>query len=224
MNLILVARTEEKLRTIATDLYQVYGVRTEVIVVDLSRENAAQDVFSAVEEKALTVDLLVNNAGFLNYAPFEQIPLEQDHAQVMVNVVALVDLTHKFIPGMLAKGEGAVINLSSSGAFQPMPYMAVYGASKAFVLSLSEALWALCPGPTATRSLVNIFDDGSATSPQRVVAVALKALEDGRNYVIPGLKNYWLANSIPRLMPRNITVQILERITRPRRKDLNETR
>ncbi|ARI81073.1 SDR family oxidoreductase [Microcystis sp. LEGE 00066] len=235
MNLILVARTEEKLRTIATDLYQVYGVRTEVIVVDLSRENAAQDVFSAVEEKALTVDLLVNNAGFLNYAPFEQIPLEQDRAQVMVNVVALVDLTHKFIPGMLAKGEGAVINLSSSGAFQPMPYMAVYGASKAFVLSFSEALWAeyrhrglrvlaLCPGPTATRSLVKIFDDGSATSPQRVVAVALKALEDGRNYVIPGLKNYWLANSIPRLMPRNITVQILERITRPRRKDLNETR
>jgi short-subunit dehydrogenase len=130
MNLILVARTEEKLRTIATDLYQVYGVRTEVIVVDLSRENAAQDVFSAVEEKALTVDLLVNNAGFLNYAPFEQILLEQDRAQVMVNVVALVDLTHKFIPGMLAKGEGAVINLSSSGAFQPMPYMAVYGASK----------------------------------------------------------------------------------------------
>ena len=164
-----------------------------------------------------------------------QFPLEQDHAQVMVNVVALVDLTHKFIPGMLAKGEGAVINLSSSGAFQPMPYMAVYGASKAFVLSFSEALWAeyrhrglrvlaLCPGPTATRSLVKIFDDGSATSPQRVVAVALKALEDGRNYVIPGLKNYWLANSIPRLMPRSITVQILERITRPRRGDLNETR
>ncbi|MFM6899374.1 MAG: SDR family NAD(P)-dependent oxidoreductase, partial [Microcystis panniformis] len=108
MNIILVARTEEKLRTIATDLYQVYGVRTEVIVVDLSHENAAQEVFSAVEEMALTVDLLVNNAGFLNYAPFEEIPLEQDQAQVLVNVVALVDLTHKFIPRMLAKGEGAV--------------------------------------------------------------------------------------------------------------------
>lgn len=226
MNVILVARSEEKLRTLATNLHQKYGVRTEVIVADLSRENAALAVFDAVQQMQLTVDMLVNNAGFLNYAPFEQIAPEQDHAQVMVNVTALVDLTHAFVPGMLAQGEGAVINVSSSGAFQPMPYMAVYGASKAFVLSFSEALWveyrnrglrvlALCPGPTATRALVKVFDDGRATPPNRVVAAALKALEAGRSYVIPGLKNYFLANSIPRLLPRSITVQILERITRP---------
>ena len=227
MNVILVARSEEKLRTLATELHQKYGVCTEVIVADLSRENAALAVFDAVQQMQLTVDMLVNNAGFLNYAPFEQIAPGQDHAQVMVNVTALVDLTHAFVPGMLDRGEGAVINLSSSGAFQPMPYMAVYGASKAFVLSFSEALWveyrnrglrvlALCPGPTATGALVKVFDNGRATPPNRVVADALKALEAGRSYVIPGLKNYFLANSLPRLLPRSITAQILERITRPR--------
>ena len=227
MTVILLARSEAKLRDLAEALYQCYGVRTEVIVADLSRENIARKVFEAVEQMRLRVDLLVNNAGFLNYAPFEDIPAEQDHAQMMVNVMALVDLTHQFIPGMLARGEGGVINLSSSGAFQPMPYMAVYGATKAFVLSFSEALWseyrhrglrvlALCPGPTETRALVDVFDDGNATPPQRVVTAALKALEAGKNYVIPGLKNYLLANCVPRLLPRSMTVQILERITRPR--------
>ncbi|GBF80937.1 SDR family NAD(P)-dependent oxidoreductase [Aphanothece sacrum] len=228
MNLILVARSEEKLRMLARDLHELYNVSTEVIVADLSRENVAFDIFKTVEQMQLTVDMLINNAGFLNYDPFEQIGIQQDHNQIMVNVTALVDLTHLFIPGMLAKGDGSIINLSSSGAFQPMPYMAVYGATKAFVLSFSEALWAeyqnrglrvlaLCPGPTSTGALVKIFDDGGATPPLQVVTEALKALEAGRSYVIPGLKNYFLANVIPRLLPRSMMVQLLKRITHPRK-------
>ena len=169
----------------------------------------------------------MNNAGFLNYGPFEHISPQQDHAQVMVNVMALVDLTHAFVPKMLAQGEGGVINVSSSGGFQPMPYIAVYGATKAFVLSFSEALWgeyknrglrvlALCPGPTATGALAKVFDDGKATPPRQVVTTALKALEAKRNYVIPGMNNYFLANIVPRFLPRNMVVQILKQITHPR--------
>jgi uncharacterized protein len=226
MNVILLARSEEKLRTLAADIQERYGIRTEVIVADLSQENITSNIVNAVQQMQLTVDLLVNNAGFLNYGLFEQIKPEEDQAQIMVNVLALVNLTHAFIPPMLAKGQGAIINLSSSGAFQPMPYMAVYGAAKAFVLSFSEALWseyrhrgvrvlALCPGPTATGALVEVFDNGRATPPRKVVLIALKALEANKNYVIPGLNNYFLANIVPRLLPRSTVVQILNRMVRP---------
>jgi short-subunit dehydrogenase len=227
MNLILIARSEDKLQKLARELHQKYEVSTNVIVADLSREHIADEIFQKVQAMEISVDMLINNAGFLNYAPFEKIDPKEDHAQVMVNVMALVDLTHAFVPTMIAKGEGAIINLSSSGAFQPMPFMAVYGACKAFVLSFSEALWseygnrglrvlALCPGPTSTKALVKVFDHGHATTPEQVVKAALKALEAGRCYVIPGLKNYLLANIVPRLMPRSITVKILDRITRPK--------
>jgi hypothetical protein len=227
MNLILLARSEDKLQKLARELHQKYGVNTSVIVADLSREHIADEIFEKVQEMEMSVDMLINNAGFLNYAPFEKIDPQEDHAQVMVNVMALVDLTHAFVPTMIAKGEGAIINLSSSGAFQPMPFMAVYGACKAFVLSFSEALWseygnrglrvlALCPGPTSTKALIKVFDDGHVTTPEQVVKAALKALEARRCYVIPGLKNYLLANLVPRLMPRSITVKILDRITRPK--------
>ncbi len=227
MNAILVARSEVKLRSLATELHDQHDVQTEVVVADLSLEGAALVVFEAVQKLSLAVDLLVNNAGFLNYAPFEKITPQHDHAQVMLNVTALVDLSHAFIPGMLARGHGAVLNVASTGAFHPMPYLAVYSGSKAFVLSFSEALWAeyrhrglrvlaLCPGPTATGALVKQFDDGNASSPGYVITLALKALEANKSYVIPGLKNYLLSHLIPRLLPRGIVAQILAQVTRPR--------
>jgi uncharacterized protein len=227
MNAVLVARSEVKLRSLAAELHDQHHVQTEVVVADLSLEGAALRVFEAVQKLSPAVDLLVNNAGFLNYAPFEKIDPQHDHAQVMVNVTTLVDLTHAFIPGMLARGEGAVLNVASTAAFHPMPYVAVYSGSKAFVLSFSEALWAeyrhrglrvlaLCPGPTATKVLVKQFDDGNTSSPEHVVTVALKALEANKSYVIPGLKNYLLSHLIPRLLPRSIVARILEQVARPR--------
>jgi uncharacterized protein len=226
MNLILVARSEDTLHQIGKELQQAWGIQVAAIPVDLSQEGAALKIYQKVQEQNLPVNLLVNNAGFANYGAFEKIDLEQDRRQVMLNVAALVDLTHAFIPDLLAHGLSGIINLSSSGAFQPMPYMAVYGASKAFVLSFSEALWAeyrqqglrvvaLCPGPTKTSALVDIFDNGKATPPSQVVRAALRALEHQRIYAIPGFKNFFLANTIPRLLPRQMVAQIMERITRP---------
>jgi uncharacterized protein len=227
MNVILVARSNDKLHSLATELSQTHGIRAEVVAADLSQADEVLTVYETVQERQLEVDLLINNAGFANYAPFEAIALERDHAQVMVNVVALVDLTHAFVPEMLARGSGAVLNVASTGAFYPMPYMAVYAATKAFVLSFSEALWAeyrkqglrvlaLCPGPTKTAALLKEFDNGKAASPAYVIKVALKALDAGRSYAVPGLGNSFQTHTLPRLLPRSLMVQVVEKITRPR--------
>ena len=121
MNVILVARSSDRLHSLASNLHQTHGIRAEVVVADLSLDSAALMVYKTVQERQLQVDLLINNAGFLNYAPFEAIALKQDHAQVMVNVTALVDLTHAFVPNILARGSVAVLNVASNGAFYPMP-------------------------------------------------------------------------------------------------------
>jgi hypothetical protein len=227
VNVVLVARSEDKLRLLGTELHQTYGIRAEVISADLSQEGTALTIYETIRHRQIDIDFLINNAGFLNYGAFEEITAAQDHQQIMLNVAALVSLTHIFIPLLLTHNSSAIINVSSSGAFQPMPYMAVYGASKAFVLSFSEALWAeyqsrglrvlaLCPGPTKTPALVDVFDNGKATPPEQVVRTALKALEKRRSYVIPGFSNFLLANVVPRLLPRSIVAKILEGITRPR--------
>jgi uncharacterized protein len=228
MNVILVARSSQQLYSLASDLHQTYGIRAEVVVADLSLDGAAAMVYKTVQERQLQVDLLINNAGFINYAPFESIAPDRDRAQVMVNITAVVDLTHTFIPDMLARGSGAVLNVASNGAFYPMPYMAVYAATKAFVLSFSEALWAeyrmrglrvlaLCPGPTKTNALLKEFDNGKAAAPEYVVKAALKALDEGRSYIVPGLANSFQARILPRLLPRYLMVRVVERITRPKR-------
>lgn len=149
---------------------------------------------------------------------------------MMVDVSAVVDLAHAFLPDMVARGEGAVINVSSRGAFQPGAYFAVYAASKAFVLSFSEALWAeyrkrgidvlaLCPGPVDTNffNVVGRERRGleAKASPERIVAVALKALEQRKSFVIPGWR-MWLSSQImSRLLPRAFVARTLERLTRP---------
>ena len=160
-DLILVARNEAKLRALDAELTEKHGIRARVIVQDLSEENAASKVYDAVETLGLRVDILINNAGFSTQGKLETVDAARDQAQAMLNVVAVVDLTHAFLPAMVARQSGAIINVASTAAFVPLPGQAVYGASKAFVLSFSEALWAenrargvrvlaLCPGATDT--------------------------------------------------------------------------
>ncbi|MBV9690639.1 MAG: SDR family NAD(P)-dependent oxidoreductase [Ktedonobacteraceae bacterium] len=129
MNVVLVARSEEKLRALAAELSGQYCVRAEVMAADLGQEQAVQLIEQEVERRGLTIDLLVNNAGFGTYGLFETLSPEREHQEVMVNIAATVALTHAFVPSMTARGQGAVINLSSVAGFQPLPYMAVYGAS-----------------------------------------------------------------------------------------------
>src|SRR6266516_7963303 len=141
MNLVLVARSADKLRVIAQALSEQHGIRADVVTADLCREGAMQEVYQRTQALGVPVDLLVNNAGFGTYGCFDTLAPEREHEEIMLNVTALVDLTHAFLPAMVERKEGGVINVASIAAFKPLPYQAVYGASKAFVLSFSLALW-----------------------------------------------------------------------------------
>jgi short-subunit dehydrogenase len=132
VSVVLVARSEERLRALATELSERHGIRTEVIPVDLSQEDTIRQIQLEVQQRGLVIDLLVNNAGFATNGYFETLSPERDHDQVMVDVTAVVDLTHAFVPALLERSPGAaIINVASTAGFQPLPYMAVYGASKA---------------------------------------------------------------------------------------------
>ncbi|HEX4205892.1 MAG TPA: SDR family oxidoreductase [Ktedonobacteraceae bacterium] len=230
-HLILVARSEEKLRALASQLADQHAIRAEVIVADLSRVGAARTVFEETQKRGLAVDILINNAGFGTYGQFDTIDAQREQQEILLNVAALVDLTHRFLPVMVARRQGAIINVASLAAFQPTPYMAVYGATKAFVLSFSEALWgeyrtkgirvlALCPGETATeffQVVGNGYDTplGNAETPEKVVQVALRALEQGRPSVISGRQNALSAN-LSRFFPRGQVVRLVAQLTKQR--------
>ncbi|AMV20512.1 SDR family NAD(P)-dependent oxidoreductase [Planctomyces sp. SH-PL14] len=231
MTLILVARNEAALDALAAELKSTCGVPVHVIPADLSREAAAAEVTAAVAERGLAVDLLVNNAGVMTYGAFETIDPARDHAEVMINITALVGLTHAFLPGMLERRFGGVINVASIAGFQPIPYLAVYAATKAFVISFSVALWeecrdrnvcvlGLCPGTTTTE----LFDRGEAKeaavgSPRtvsQVVATALNGLDRKSSLVVDGLKNRLLSHG-PRLIPRWFAARCAGQAVRPKR-------
>jgi short-subunit dehydrogenase len=231
MHLVLVARSKDKLEGLGTELAKTYGVGVQVIAMDLSKPGASRRVFEQTTWNGLTVDLLVNNAGFATHGLFEELPLERQYEEIMLNCTAVVEMTHWFLPGMVSRGSGGVVNVASTAAFQPLPYMAVYGATKAFVLSFSEALWAenrargvrvlaLCPGATDTP----FFDvvaapeasvGGARQDPEDVVARALKALESGRMHLISGTKNYLMAN-VSRFFPRRTVAAMTARVLRPK--------
>jgi uncharacterized protein len=237
MNLILVARSQDKLAALAADLIKAHRVRADVIVADLTQPGAAQGVYDHARALDLRVDLLINNAGFATHGYFERLTLARQHEEIALNVSALVELTHAVLPDMLARQEGGIINVASTAAFQPIPYMAIYGASKAFVLSFSEALWAenrgrgvtitaLCPGATETGFFDVVAAEeaslGRRASPADVAALGLHALERRQPSAIHGLNNYLLSN-LSRVVPRSITARIGEGITRPRAKQAAST-
>jgi uncharacterized protein len=228
-HVVLVARSEDKLHALATSLTTQYPIRADVLAVDLSRPEAGQQLLAATQERDLSIDMLINNAGFATYGAFDSLDAEREQQEVLLNVVAVVSLTHGFLPAMLARRCGFIINVASTAAFQPIPYMAVYGASKAFVLSFSEALWAeyrskgirvlaLCPGPTSTEffNVVGTEDAGlgSKETPEKVVQVALRALEQGRLSVVSGFQNALRANSV-RFVPRAMVARMGERMMQP---------
>ncbi len=232
MSVVLVARSEERLRQLAEEVARRYEVRAEVIVADLSQEQAALHIQQEVQQRGLAIDLLVNNAGFGANGYFETLFPERDHQQVMVDVAAVVDLTHAFIPSLLERPrEAAIINVASTAGFQPVPYMAVYGACKAFVLSFSQALaeeyrtrglrvLALCPGATAT-DFFNVAGESASVGRKRtseqVVATGLRALEQGRTVVVDGRLNAFTAQ-LARLAPRRLVTRFAGQTVRPKRK------
>ncbi|MDZ8236643.1 MAG: SDR family oxidoreductase [Nostoc sp. ChiQUE01a] len=226
-NLVLVARSEDKLNQLAKELKEKYKIQVDVIVKDLTEPNAAAAVFDATKAKGLTIDLLINNAGFGSYGDFAESDGERQVKIVQLNILALVDLTHKFLPIMRQRRSGSIINVSSITGFQPIPYLSVYAASKAFILSFSEALWAenrqygvrvlvTCPGPIETNFFAEAnFPPALAGSTEKVysseevVSESLKALEQWQPTVIIGDINTQIRSTLARLVPRKILLNIL---------------
>ncbi|BAG02575.1 short-chain dehydrogenase/reductase [Microcystis aeruginosa NIES-843] len=202
MELILVARSRDKLEQLAAELEEQYGVKVTVIVQDLTVAGAGKLVYDTMNQKGINVDLLVNNAGFGDYGAFSEQDLARQLEMIQLNNLVLVELSHYFLRPMLAGAGGAIINVASIAGFQPLPYLSVYAATKAFVLSFSESLWAenkdkgveilaLCPGPTES----NFFEvarfpsafmgkNGRLDSAEVVVQEALTALANKRPNVV----------------------------------------
>lgn len=225
-SLVLAGRDETRLKAVA---HRING-NAELVVGDLGTDKGTDDLIAHLAGK--DVDILVNNAGFGTYGPFAEVDAQREHELVAVNVDALVRLTHAVLPGMLARGRGGILNVASTIAFQPGPYQATYGASKAFVLSLSQALWAetrksgvtvtaLCPGATRTGFVDALGEDVSHTAvyrrlaaPEPVVAAGLKALDKGRAVVVPGWRNRF-TSTFARLGPSSISARVAGRMLQP---------
>jgi uncharacterized protein len=207
-SLTLVARREERLRTLATELTSAYGVAADVIAADL-RDPAERDrVAGELRGRGRVVEVLVNNAGFGHQADFATSPRERMVEMINVNVEVVVDLTSRFLTGMVDRGRGSVINIASTAAFQPLPGSAVYAASKAFVLSFSEAIrtelrgtgvtvTAVCPGPVKTEFMevagfggVEERTPGAVwMSPDELAHHAIDGAVNDRRVVVPGAIN-----------------------------------
>lgn len=225
-NLVLVARRADKLEELRDRLVAKHpGIVVDVLTADLAVPGSGAELEAQVREIGRTVDVLVNNAGVGLHGKFADQAPEPNAAQIQLNCGTLVDLTARFLPPMIDRRHGVVLNVASTAAFQPTPGMAVYGATKAFVLSFTEALWqdckgtgvkvlALCPGATETeffaRTGEEFLTDGRQTSKQ-VVDAALAALDKSSPTVVSGLRNSIMAHGY-RVAPRKLMLAVSERI------------
>ncbi len=227
INLVLVSRSKEKLNQLAEELQEQYKIQVDVLVEDLTKPAATQVVYDTIKAKKLTIDFLINNAGFGDYGDFAERDGERQIKIVQLNILALVDLTHKFLPEMKQRRSGSIINVSSLTAFQPMPYLSVYAASKAFIVSFSQALWAenrksgvrvlvVCPGPVETNFFTAAnFPPALAgrinTTSNQVVSQSLQALERGDSMVVIGGMSTHFVSNLSRFIPRKTILYFLEK-------------
>jgi len=222
----LVARSEGKLKELAAALEAEHQVRAHVVTADLAQPRAAETLVAALDARGIAVDVLVNNAGYALYGAFTETDLADELNMIQVNIVALTHLTKLLVRKMVARKEGRVLNVASTAAFQPGPLMAVYYATKAYVLSFSEALanelagtgvtvTALCPGPTKTGFQARAQMEESKLvrgreimTSETVARAGYTGLMKGKTVVIPGVGNRMMANAI-RFLPRNTVTKLV---------------
>jgi uncharacterized protein len=229
-NVFLVARSEDKLIALCNELGRLTSIRAQYLALDLTNPEARAQLFEETKNRGLEIDTLINNAGFGSMNDFAKIELERELEMIELNITAVVDLTHRFLGPMRERKGGTIINVASTAGFQPVPYMATYAATKAFVLSFSEALWdenrmhgihvmALCPGVTET----NFFDAAgidrppmrAVQTPEEVVETALRALPRKKSLVISGWAN-WFVVEAERFLPRSAVTRVAGNALRSR--------
>lgn len=228
-NLVLVARTEQKLIEVAEVLKEQSGIAVKVIAKDLSKPTAVEEIFAELKQEDIKVDILVNNAGFGSYGLFVETDINTELQLMQVNMVALTHLTKLFLPNMLKQKYGKILNVASIAAFQPGPLMAIYYATKAYVLSFSEALanelkgsgvtvTALCPGVTASgfQARAEMEQSKLLSGPrimkaETVAKIGYRQFMNNQTVVVTGLENKLLA-FIVKFVPRSLLTQIVREI------------
>jgi short-subunit dehydrogenase len=227
-NLVLVARSADKLRQLASELEKAHGTRSLMLAVDLTDPGSATYVLDQTTRAGVVVDVLVNNAGFGQYGLFAESDLEECLRQIQLNVTTLTHLTRLYLPGMIGRGSGRILNVASTAAFQAGPLMAVYYATKAYVLHFSEAIanelkgsgvtvTCLCPGLTTTEfhkraNMTNsrLLPFGAMTA-RAVAEDGYRALMSGKPVAISGFKNWLLAQSV-RFSPRQMVTAVARKL------------
>lgn len=218
---VLVARDETKLRSLAAELVAQGAVEPVVIPMDLSREESIAALKRETDARDLRIDALINNAGFSNHGAIAEIPSEDQSRLIRLNVLAMAGLVREYLPGMIERHRGAIVNLGSIVSFHPLPTQAAYAASKAFVLSYTESLWqetrgtgvevlALCPGVTSTDFYKTLGKEVilPKRTPRMVVVTALRALESDKMTVVDGWLNALQSRWFPRIVARRMFMRL----------------
>ena len=228
-HLVLTARRKDRLMALAAQLHAAHDISVEVFIGDLAQPATPEALFAFTREKGIAADVLVNNAGFGAYGEFREIPLARQLEMVQVNITAVVQLTHLYLPGMMERRRGHILILASTAGFQAVPYIATYAATKSFDLFFAEALaeevrqygihvTALCPGATSTEfqqvAAQPDYAFRSPETPEQVARVGLDALARGKPVVISGTRNLLMTES-QRLAPRRLVTSMAARIFRP---------
>lgn len=231
-DLVLAARSVDKMQALANELTQRHKVRVTVIGADLESLDGAARLHAEVQTRNIRLSALVNNAGFGTFGEFKDTALEPAQGMMQLNINALVVLTKLFLPDLIAS-RGKVLNVASTAAFQPGPFMAVYYATKAFVLSFSEAIaaelaphgvtvTALCPGPTVSgfqdKAVMQdsaLVKGKSLPTSEEVAAKGYRAFQRGQRVYIPGCMNWLLAQSV-RFTPRNVVTALVSQMSKPK--------
>ena len=232
VDLVLVARRTERLEKLKIELEHRYKINAHVIASDLSLSQSPEEVFAETKRMGLEIDCLVNNAGFGQLGEFSEIDWQKEADMIQLNVIALTHLTKLYLPEMLAKGRGRILNVASTAAFQPGPLMAVYFATKAYVLSFSSAIaeelrntgvtvTTLCPGPTASEfqmvadmENVSMLKRRKLPTSAEVAEYGYNAMKKGKRIAIPGFSNKLLAFST-RFATTKMLTRIVHKLNKP---------
>ena len=230
-NLVLIARSVDKLQIVSEDIENTYGVNCHIINADLSISGAAEDIFNRVKDLGIQIDVLVNNAGFGKFGDFYKFGLDAYKKMIHLNVLTLTELTYLFGREMIRNKRGWILNVSSTAAFQPVPNFTVYAATKAYVKSFSNALYyqlrekgvvvsTLCPGPTKTNFGktaetigTHMFNPAGLMDPGTVSEIAIRGLFDRKVCIIPGFLNNILA-FLAKIFPLSIVMYVANRIVK----------
>jgi short-subunit dehydrogenase len=229
-HLVLTARRRDRLEELAREFATKYGIQAEICTADLAERSGPEEIFAFTKGKGIDVDLLVNNAGFGAYGEFARMDLARVLEMVQVNVAAVAHLTHLYLQPMIARKRGDILIVASTAAFQGVPYLATYGATKGFDLLFAEALaeetrvygirvCALCPGST-TSEFHEVAGQPKRIlrkqeTAEKVARTGLRALASGKSYVISGGRNY-MGTHIQRLLPRSTVARIVGKVFRPK--------